>query len=103
MPHLTIEYSGNVGNDLDRLGLLRKLNAALAELETFRLGEIKSRFRRVDEFLVGDGTEVDAFVHLRVEILSGREPSVKKRAGELLLQGLREAFAGSNSGRGVAC
>jgi 5-carboxymethyl-2-hydroxymuconate isomerase len=93
MPHLTLEYSDNLPEPVDFGALFARLHAALVEIGSFRLADLKSRAVAQDRFLVGAGTPESVFVHLTVAIFGGRDPAQQKELGERALGLLREAFA----------
>ena len=93
MPHLLLEYSDNVSPDRSFEALGESLHEALAVFETFKLADIKSRWMAREGFRHGNGDRKNAFVHLRLEILSGRPAALKKTVGVKLLELLKQEFA----------
>lgn len=94
MPHLIVEYTGNLGVQADIPALLRKANAVLiAQGGVFPTGGIRSRAIRLDDFRVADGTADDAFVHLTLKIGAGRSAEQTKKTGDDLFAMVREHFA----------
>jgi 5-carboxymethyl-2-hydroxymuconate isomerase len=94
MPHLIVEYTGNLGVQDDIPALLRKANAVLiAQGGVFPTGGIRSRAIRLDDFRVADGTADDAFVHLTLKIGAGRSAEQTKKTGDDLFAMVREHFA----------
>ena len=92
MPHVTVEYSGNIGESLDATALMQRVHELLSSYETFNRNEIKSRCYRAEKFYVANGDASHAFVHLRLDILAGRELALKQALGPKLTELLREAF-----------
>lgn len=82
MPHLVLEYSANVDCPADLPLLFGQLHDVLAEAGGIRRDNCKSRARPADPFLVGSGSESDAFVHLDIRFLEGRSPEVKQAIGQ---------------------
>jgi len=98
MPHLTLEYSANVRETSFRettdLGpLFSRLHALLSEAAGIDIRNCKSRARPADDYLVAEGDECDAFVHLDIRFLDGRSAEVKRAVGIQALEILRECFA----------
>lgn len=87
MPHLTLEYTGNLPG-LDVKQALVSLNTVLMDSGYFEGPDIKSRALRVDDYLVGDGTEAGAFAHATLRLLSGRASEVKLKLANRLLDAL---------------
>lgn len=103
MPHLTVEYTGNLGAHADIPALLRKANAVLiAQGGVFPIGGIRSRAIRLDDFCVADGTADDAFVHLTLKIGAGRSAEQKQHAGDALFAMVRDHFAALFASRFLA-
>ena len=89
MPHLTIEYAGNLPQ-FDTSTALFKLNKALVASGQFEEVDIKSRTVRFGTFLVGTSSNERAFVHAKLAILSGRSIQTKRELSEKLLLALKE-------------
>ncbi|KAA0592056.1 5-carboxymethyl-2-hydroxymuconate isomerase [Azospirillum lipoferum] len=103
MPHLTVEYTGNLGVQADIPALLRKANAVLiAQGGVFPTGGIRSRAIRLDDFCVADGTADDAFVHLTLKIGAGRSAEQQKKTGDELFAMVRDHFAALFASRFLA-
>jgi len=90
MPHLTIEYSSNLGSVFTP-ALLRTVNHALLGTGQFQEADIKSRTQAFDCFAVGTADEPRGFVAARLAILSGRNAKTKSGIAEALLAAL-ESF-----------
>ncbi|WP_422416953.1 5-carboxymethyl-2-hydroxymuconate Delta-isomerase [Pseudomonas sp. GZD-222] len=92
MPHLHVEYSDNLGElDVDRL--LLRLNHALVGSGQFADElDIKSRAVALASYRVGTALSERAFAHIKLAILSGRSPEVKRQLSASLLEVLKEAI-----------
>ncbi|MDO7244417.1 5-carboxymethyl-2-hydroxymuconate Delta-isomerase [Acinetobacter pittii] len=86
MPHVVVDYSENL-TGLNAKQLLEEINTTLIETELFSPEDIKSRARKDDVFLIGLGLE-QAYIHVKVYILSGRTAEQKQLMGEQLLAAL---------------
>ena len=62
------------------------------------IGNCKSRWREVDEWVVGAGEGPSAFVHLDLRFMEGRPEEVKRALGVALLEILRAYFGPPQSG-----
>lgn len=92
MPHIWIEYSGNL--DLDTRALLQAVqNAAVGDGSLFPLAGARSRALRVDDYLIVDGHPDNAFVHALLRIGHGRSAEQKAALGERVFQALNRALA----------
>ena len=73
--------------------ILSRIHRILSETGGIRLANCKSRARTVDDFLVGEGQDEGAFVHLDVRFLQGRPDAVRTALGVEILQFLKQAAA----------
>ena len=93
MPHLKLEYSGNLPMIDNHLKVLfSKLHAVLVTKAGAELARCQGRSIRCDDFYVGDGSPNTAFVYLQVILLQGRTPLQLQETGRELLKILQEAF-----------
>lgn len=89
MPFLTLDYSANL-DAVDVPGLLLRLNQALVDSGQTKEVDIKSRAIRFDTFQVGTSTtDARAFAHVKVSLLSGRTPEIKKDIADRLMAVLK--------------
>ena len=93
MPHLTLEYSANLGG-LDALSALARLNQAMLDSGLFDEADIKSRAQELNLFKIGLSPELRAFAHVRCTLLAGRSDAQRKALADRLLQALRAAVDG---------
>jgi 5-carboxymethyl-2-hydroxymuconate isomerase len=92
MPHLTIEYSGNLPAG-DISGACTALHKVLASDGAFELGAIRVRALRCDSYAVGDQQSENAFVAMVLRIGAGRRHEDKKRIGTALFAMSETLFA----------
>lgn len=95
MPHLILEYSGNVDFPASSSDLFSKIHKILAEVGGIKIENCKSRSRVATDFLVGSGDGLNGFIHLDIRFLEGRSPEVRQQIGETLLNSLLHAFKDS--------
>ena len=82
MPHLVVEYSGNLPH-FPEAETLAELNAALcAHPEIQYEADLKTRFVVADSFEIGTSPRQRAFVHAQLRLLSGRSPQAKRELAE---------------------
>ncbi|QKH38019.1 fumarylacetoacetate hydrolase family protein [Achromobacter pestifer] len=92
MPHIWIEYSGNL--TLDTQALMRTVqDAAVGDGSLFPLAGARTRALRVDDCLIVDGHPDNAFVHVVLRIGHGRNAEQKAALGERVFQALSAALA----------
>ena len=90
MPHLTLEYTENVSQEIRPSELLPELYELLAREAGIDIGNCKSRAICRDEYHIGRGETRQAFVHLEIRVLEGRPPEVKRAIGKRSLAVLDE-------------
>ena len=95
MPHLRLEYSGNVGQPVLYEELFARLHEALARTAGVPLDACKSRAIPRDTFRVGQGRLGQAFVHLEVGLLAGRTPEQHREVAAACLEVLADVYAPS--------
>lgn len=84
MPHLVANYSANL-TELDQHTLLSSVNSALIATHLFSPNDVKSRIFKDEVFLIGMGETQDAYIHLKLYLLSGRTAAQKQDLGSVLL------------------
>lgn len=87
MPHVVIDYSANLEN-FEPKQLLLKINNALVETGYCQAIDIKSRARKDDVFVIGLDTEQQAYVHVKVYLLSGRNQQQKTEISQKVFETL---------------
>ena len=76
MPHITVEYTETLSEDIPKL--LTELHNNLAQQETINVHGIKTRAIPVQYVIVGDGQEPDKMIHIALKLLPGRSDDLKK-------------------------
>lgn len=80
MPHLHIDYSGNLETLIDFAGLCEAIRVEAATIAAFPLAGIRVRATRVDHYAIADGNPKHGFVDLSVRLREGRSTEVKSEA-----------------------
>jgi 5-carboxymethyl-2-hydroxymuconate isomerase len=93
MPHLTIEYTSNLDEWAGDSDLLLSLHHLLQSVAGIDIRNCKSRWRMMEEWLVGEGSTSSAFVHLDIRFLEGRPADLRQAVGAGALEVLRKHFA----------
>ncbi len=89
MPQITVDYSAELADDFDRPAFARALHTVLADIADARPPACKTRFRRVEDVVVGPDTEGHALVHIDIALLFGRTDDTKTRLTTTALDLLR--------------
>lgn len=93
MPHLTLEYSVNIGKRVDFAVLCAALHEGLARAGTFKIQDFKSRGYPAAEFFIGTGNDNQSFINLDIATFKGKDPEERKRLTEAALAILADYFA----------
>ena len=77
MPHIIIEYSGNMEEKMDLDDLIEMVHATAVETGVFPLGGLRVRCARRDHYKLADGHPDNGFVHVELKIGPGRDRETK--------------------------
>ncbi len=92
MPHMIIEYTGNINITQPVADLFEKLHLILEKMLPTELASCKSRAVERPEFFVGNGDKKNAFVHIDLQVMSGRTEDTLNKVGEAVLETVRIFF-----------
>ena len=99
MPHLIVEYSANIEDQIALDALLDKLHTCALDTGVFPLGGLRVRAHRTDAYRIADKAPENGFVHATALIGHGRPLDVQQRAAAklfaVLTAHLDELFAKS--------
>ncbi len=95
MPHVILEYSANILDDADFSHMFAQLHQLLVAQGKCRLEDIKSRAIGCEHYRVGDGDERNAFAHLTLCVLEGRDAESLQRLGEACLDLMQVFYSNS--------
>ena len=82
MPHLTVEYSANLENQIDILKLVEIVHQAALKTGVFEVAAVRTRAARRDYYVIADGHRDNAFVAIWVRVAPGRPAEIRKRLGQ---------------------
>jgi len=83
MPHIIVEYTETLST-VDIAELLFELHEDLSKKDTINIHSIKTRAIPVKYTIVGDGNEPDKFIHITLNLLPGRDDTLKKAMAQSL-------------------
>lgn len=93
MPHVIIEYTDNLREDGNIPRMLQSVNdALLAHDDVIPIGGLRTRAIELKDYVVADGTEDDAFVHVTLKLGGGRSEEAIKRIGDALFEAVQNHF-----------
>ncbi|MFT5719790.1 MAG: 5-carboxymethyl-2-hydroxymuconate isomerase [Motiliproteus sp.] len=84
MPHIIVEYAQNLDASLDLKVLIRAVHEGALRADLFEPEAIKVRAIAYPHYLVAG--EVQDFIHLRIQILSGRSEQQKQHLSRCLFE-----------------
>lgn len=93
MPHLILEYSANIEDEIGLDGLLDALHERALRTGVFPIGGLRVRAIRMNDYRIADCHPDNAYVHLTAWIGHGRPLDVRQRAGEAIFEILNEHLA----------
>ncbi|MCY4463126.1 MAG: 5-carboxymethyl-2-hydroxymuconate Delta-isomerase [Albidovulum sp.] len=86
MPHIQIEYSPNLEDEIDFREFCEALRDSAAGTGIFSLAGIRVRAFKCDHWAIADGDGRNGFVDISVRIRGGRPPDAKKRAAQAIFE-----------------
>lgn len=78
MPHIHIEYSGNLEQVVDMAGLCDALRQSAVGIAALPMPGVRVRAIRADHYSIADGDQKHGFVDVSVRLREGRPDDVKQ-------------------------
>ncbi|MFH8689430.1 5-carboxymethyl-2-hydroxymuconate Delta-isomerase [Streptomyces sp. CB02115] len=85
MPQITVDYSGTLAEAFDRQAFALALHPLVVTTVDTRPEACKTRFRQVEDFVIGGETEGHAVLHIEIRLLHGRTDATKIRLADAVL------------------
>jgi 5-carboxymethyl-2-hydroxymuconate isomerase len=82
MPHLIVEYSANLDDQIDIQKLIETLHQAALRTGVFEVAAVRTRAERRDYYVIADGHGDNAFVAISVRVAPGRPRETRQRLGQ---------------------
>jgi 5-carboxymethyl-2-hydroxymuconate isomerase len=82
MPHLVVEYSGNLASQVNLQALVDHLHQSALATGVFPLGGLRTRAEERDIYRIADGHPDNTFVHVTMWLGHGRDEATKKKAAQ---------------------
>jgi 5-carboxymethyl-2-hydroxymuconate isomerase len=86
VPHLIVEYSANIENEIALSSLLDKLYDTAIASGIFPLGGIRLRAFRADHYRIADRHPDNGYVHITALVGHGRPLDVRERVAKQLFE-----------------
>jgi 5-carboxymethyl-2-hydroxymuconate isomerase len=88
MPHLNIEYSANLAEELDIHALIGRIHETALETGIFPLGGVRTRAEARSHYRIANGDPRAGYIHMMVRIGAGRDFDTRRSAGERIFAAL---------------
>ncbi|HWM83328.1 MAG TPA: 5-carboxymethyl-2-hydroxymuconate Delta-isomerase [Pseudolabrys sp.] len=85
MPHIIVEYSGNLDDSLDIRALIDALHQCAIDSRVADAAAIRTRAERRDVFRVAGDNPANAFVHIVARLRIGRSEEQRRTLADALL------------------
>jgi 5-carboxymethyl-2-hydroxymuconate isomerase len=95
MPHIVLEHSTNIVETSNFSTLFATMHKTLMDFGVFKLQDIKSRVYACDTYYIADGKPDNAFIHVEVRILSGRNQEMRQQITDRFMNLLQDHFSDS--------
>jgi len=82
MPHIIIEYSSNLRDQLQPQKFVKKVHEAAMATAEFGPATLRTRASERTCYEIGDGHADNGFIHIVMRVRPGREPKAKRHLGE---------------------
>lgn len=93
MPHIAIDYTANLTDDLLPLALPAKLHKAAQDLGVFPINGLRTFARAIDQYHVGTDTQGEAFINIQIRIAPGRPEELRQRIVDTLFASAEQTLA----------
>jgi 5-carboxymethyl-2-hydroxymuconate isomerase len=93
MPHIIVEYSGNLEAAVDVRTLVKTVHRAALATGIFEVAAVRTRAERRDVYEIADGNPDNIFVAITARIAPGRDEATRTRLGKALLDAANEVLA----------
>lgn len=102
MPHLVVDYSGNVEGWLDMAAFCNCLRLAAIETGALPMPGVRVRAFRASHVSIADGGDHHGYIHITLRLRQGRDFDTRKAAIETLYDAARGFLADAMAERSIA-
>ena len=95
MPHIIVEHSTNISEDLNPKDLMRTLHDEVAAHD-IEAHKIKSRLRPLQDYIIGEDHAQDSMVHVTLLVLEGRGKDFAQTLGKDVYDALERHISDLN-------
>jgi len=94
MPHIMIEYSANLEQQVDVSLLINELHRTVIESGLFQPSTVRTRALPRQAYRIADGAPQNIFLQVTARVRAGRTVADRKTLGSNLLAASRQVIAG---------
>lgn len=102
MPHVIVEYSANLEEDVSARDMIARVHATIVESGVFPIGGVRTRAARRDMYAIADGDPANAFCAVLIRIGRGRDEDTRRRVSQAVLATLADMTAEAFKKRGLS-
>lgn len=102
MPHVIVEYSANLEEDVSARDMIDRVHATIVESGVFPIGGVRTRAERRDMYAIADGDPANAFCAVLIRIGRGRDEDTRGRVSQAVLATLADVTADAFRKRGLS-
>lgn len=102
MPHLTIEYSANLAENVEMQAFCMHMRDAMVESGIFPLGGIRIRAFPCETYVIADGAPEHAYLHMMCRVGHGRDEQTRLNAADGLYSAAEAFLAEKTAARPFA-
>jgi len=102
MPHVIVEYSANLEEDVAPREMIGRIHATILETGVYPVGGVRVRAERRDVYMIADGNPENAFVAILIRMGQGRDEETRRRVSKAVLATLADVTAGAFARRGLS-
>ena len=93
MPHISIEYTPNLADEVRQAGLVDAVHQAAADTQVFPLWGIRTLARPAELSRVAHGDPAVGFIQVTVRIAPGRDLATRQRVTQALFEAVLQQMA----------
>lgn len=102
MPHVIVEYSANLEEDVSARDMVARVHATIVESGVFPIGGVRTRAERREVYAIADGDPANAFCAILIRIGRGRDEDTRRRVSQAVLATLADVTAEAFKKRGLS-
>lgn len=102
MPHLIVDYSANLENEIDFRAFCDHLRQAAVAIDAFPAAGVRVRAIPAPHWSIADGNPRHGYIDISIRLRAGRPDPVKEAATQTLFEAAKSFLAPTLSSRPLA-